>query len=551
MKKFLVDPENINPSLSQALEYIQSSLKHYRLNPKHESHALLMAEESLTLLMKYFDFSHDGAFYVKISKLFGDIRIKLTVPGTQFNFGEILAADSGFDDKGMPETQEAIQNMLIRSFEDSLKYEYKHGRNIITVTAVKSPMAKLYMTLTALFTAVILSALLKNFAPESFCTAVNDMFLLRFRTIYMNALKIFVTPLVFLSIIVCAAQFGSFSEMGRTGAQLLPSFLIMTLLAASIGAFVFFLFRPGAGVHIAAQGAASVADTASVLERDFITDIVPSNILLPFLNMNMIQVIFLALFLGFAMNMIGDAAKILRDFFEALNKLFMAAVKILISMIPVMAFCSILSMLLAADTGILASLVWFCAAVIAGELFVMCLACAFVAVFGRLNPITYIKKYSPVLFFALLSSSLGCIPINMEYCGKMGIPKRIYSFSVPLAATVSIDGTAMYIALCPLVLAQIYGVDLSAADVVSVILSAAILAVCAPGIPGSGPVCISVLISQIGIPAEALGIMMSVDDILGILRTPVNVFSATSTALVVSSRMGVLDKDMFYAKEAA
>ena len=184
----------------------------------------------------------------------------------------------------------------------------------------------------------------------------------------------------------------------------------------------------------------------------------------------MLQVIFLAIFLGSAMSMIGDTADILRNFFEALNKLFMAAVKILISMIPVMAFCSILSMLLVADTGILASLAWFCAAVIAGLLLVIGLACAYVAVFGGLNPITYIKNYSPVLLFALLSSTLGCIPMNMEYCGKMGIPKRIYSLSVPLSATVSLDGGAMYIVLSVLMLAQIYGVNLSAADVMSVVV---------------------------------------------------------------------------------
>ena len=138
MKKFLVDSENISSSLSQALEYIQSILKACRLNLKQESRAVLMAEESLTLLMKHSDFSHDGAFYVKISKLFGDIRIKLTVPGTQFNFGEILAADSGFDDEGMPETQEAIQNILIHSFDDRLKYEHRYGYNRITVTDRKS-----------------------------------------------------------------------------------------------------------------------------------------------------------------------------------------------------------------------------------------------------------------------------------------------------------------------------------------------------------------------------------------------------------------------------
>ncbi len=236
---------------------------------------------------------------------------------------------------------------------------------------------------------------------------------------------------------------------------------------------------------------AAAVDTASKLEVDFITDIIPSNFLMPFLNMNMLQVIFLAIFLGSIMSMLGEGVKILLDFFEALNKLLMAAVKILISMIPIMAFCSILSSLLTTDTGVLSSLVWFCIATVVGLLLVMCMVCVYVAVFGRLNPITYIKKYSPVMLFALMSSTLACIPMNMEYCGKLGITKRIYSFSVPLSATVSLDGGAMYLVLAALMLAQLYGVNLSAANVMSVIVYAAILAVSAPGVQGFQGWCVS------------------------------------------------------------
>ncbi len=203
MKKFSVEPDNINSSLSQALGCIRSSLKHYRLNPTQESCAVLMAEESLTLLMKHADFSQIGSFFVTVYKLFGNIRIKLTVLGKPFNFGETLAPDTAFDDENMLEAQEAIQNILMHSFEDKLKYAHKRGRNIITIMAEKSPMAKMYKTLAALFAAVILGILMKNFAPASLCTAVNDIFLVRFVNMYMNALKIFITPLVFLSIIVC------------------------------------------------------------------------------------------------------------------------------------------------------------------------------------------------------------------------------------------------------------------------------------------------------------------------------------------------------------
>ncbi len=221
MKKFSVDPENISLSLSQALGYIQSSLKGYNLNSKQESRALLMAEESLTLLMKHSDFSQAGSFSVVVYRLFGNTTIELALPGKSFSLVEDLTPDSPFDNENMPDTQEAIQNILIRSFEESLKYEHKRGCNRITITAVKSPMSKMYKTLAALFAAVILGILLKNFAPESLYMAINNIFLVRFRTMYMNAMKIFVTPLVFLSIIVCIAQFKNLSEMGWTGARLL------------------------------------------------------------------------------------------------------------------------------------------------------------------------------------------------------------------------------------------------------------------------------------------------------------------------------------------
>ncbi len=112
MKKFPVDPQNINASLILALEYIRERLKNYRLNKKQESHAVLMAEESLILLIKHADFSSNASFFVNVSRLFGNIKIKLTIPGRQFNFADMLSGDLEFDDEGMPETQEAIQNIL-------------------------------------------------------------------------------------------------------------------------------------------------------------------------------------------------------------------------------------------------------------------------------------------------------------------------------------------------------------------------------------------------------------------------------------------------------
>ena len=178
---------------------------------------------------------------------------------------------------------------------------------------------------------------------------------------------------------------------------------------------------------------------------------------------------------------------------------------------------------------------------------VLCLDMAYVAVVGRVSPFAFVRKYFPVMLFSLTSSTTGCIPINLEYCGKLGIPRKICSFSVPLGATVSLDGVAMYVSLASLTLAGIYGVHLDFAGIAGVIASSVILSVSAPGIHGTGLICVAVLTAQLGVPAEAIGIIMGVDMMLSILRTPVNIFSIMSTSLVASSRMGVLDLEAFNA----
>ena len=552
MQKFPVDPENTQDAVKSVLEYVNDRLKSYRLKQKDELQSSLMAEESLLRLMEYSDFSKVSAIFVRVMRIFGNVKIILRVPGEKFNFAETLGVDNTLADEGMPDTQEAIQNIIMRSFEDRLTYSHKNGLNIITAVALKSPLEKVYITLAALFAAVVIGILMKSFAAENFYMAVNEIFLARFQTMYMNALKSAVTPLVFFSIITCLTQFGSFSELGKIGGLIISLFLVMTFLSSSIGAGVFVIFRPEAGIHSFSGAAGAVIPASSFQQGDFITSIIPSNILAPFLNMNMIQVIFLAFALGASMSVIGEAGgvKILRDFFDACNKMFMAFARALIEMIPVTAFCAILSAVLTSDAGILLSLGGFCAATVAGLVLVLCMDMVYVAVVGRVSPFTFIKKYFPVILFSLTSSTTGCIPINLEYCEKLGIPRKIYSFSVPLGATVSLDAVAMYVSLASLMLAEMYGIRLGFTEILGVIASSVILSVSAPGIPGTGLICVAVLTAQLGVPSEAVGMIMGVDAVLTILRTPVNIFSIVSTSLVASSKMGVLDMETFNSNAA-
>ncbi len=546
MKKFSVNSNSKIDSIGEALSFIRENLKKYHLNSNEESRANLMAEESLTHLIEHGNLKEGGAFYVSIKKFFGRITVKLTVPGEKFDFLETLNPGITFDEEGMPAAYEAIQNILLHSFEDRLRYSHRRGFNIIMVIAARSNKSAFWWTLTALISAVIIGALMKNFTSESLCSAVNSIVLVPFKTMYMNIIKAIVTPLIFFAIVNCISPFKNFSELGRVGLKIVSAFLIKMFLAACIGVGIFFLLQPCGGIHLVASNPS--VSSASIPNSDVIVNIVPSNFLRPFFEMNMFQVLFLAFLCGAGLLTMGESAKPLREFFDSCCQLFMAITKIIMRFLPLAGFCSILSAVLTADSTILISFTGFIASIVAGMFCLWTMSCLQIFIFGKLNPIHALKKFFPYALLAMASSTTASIPSNMNACDEMGVPKRIFSFSIPLGATISLDAAAMYTALSSLMLAKIYGVNVPVESILPLIISVTILTVSAPGITGASLVCISIAISQLGVPAEALGIIMGIDALQNFMHPPVNSFSAVASTLAVSSNEKILDREKFYGE---
>lgn len=148
----------------------------------------------------------------------------------------------------------------------------------------------------------------------------------------------------------------------------------------------------------------------------------------------------------------------------------------------------------------------------------------------------------------MASSTTASIPSNMNSCSEMGVPKKIHSFSIPLGATISLDAAAMYTALSALTLAKIYGVNVPAENILPLIISVTIITVSAPSVTGASLVCISIAMAQLGVPAEALGIIMGIDAIQNFMHPPVNSLSAVASTLMVSSRENILDRKLFYSE---
>ncbi len=374
------------------------------------------------------------------------------------------------------------------------------------------------------------------------------------KTMFLNALKMVVVPVVFFSILSCVSQFTNLSDFGKTGGKVMGFYMFTTVIAIAVGAGAFLLLQPGSGggVQAALQAAQPVAgaEEVNISILDTIVNIVPSNIVQPFLDADMLQIIFIAILCGVAVGMIGDYSRPLKDFFEGCNTLFLKVTTIIVGFIPVAVFCSICSLVMLTGGDTLVSLLYFMAAVLLGMAAMMTVYCLLILVVGRLNPLTFLRKYAPGMLTSFsLGSSNAAMPYNMQLCrNALGISPKVYSFSIPLGATVNMDGSCVYLVVGALFLAQLYGVSLTGADLAALFFSVFVLSVGAPGIPGAGLVCLSVLLVQIGVPVEAAGLMMGIDSIVGMFRTASNTTGDVAISLVVAKLENLVDLEVYNRK---
>ena len=533
--------------LSKALDIIEEKLNYYKLDRKDISKSMLASEEVMNALLEHSEKAE--YIYLSVRRVLDEISIEISVPGKEFPFEKSLniGATVSAEDVGY-ETERAIRSTILKSFVDDLKYRYRAGMNTVRISVIKSKKAMLYKTLGAMVLAVILGILFKNFMPEAVYLPINDHILVPIKTMFMNALKMIVAPVVFFSIVSCIGQFSDLSEMGKIGGKTIALYLFTTLIATLVGTGAFFLlhsFAIDASVF-AVSGTSAAAQTIQVSIQDMIVNIVPDNFFKPFLEAEMMQLIFLAVLCGVAVGMIGKYSRMLSDLFTACNELFLKITTLIIKFMPLAAFCSILSMILKTGTDVLVSILGILVIFIVAIVSMMGIYCLLILIFARLNPMPFCKKYAPTMAQVFsMGSSNASLPINMEACKKLGISQKVYSLSLPLGATINMDGTCIYLSVFAFSLAKICGVAIPPAAILSVVIAIIVLSVGAPGIPGAGLVCLSVLLAQLNVPIEAVTLVMGIDPLLGMVRSMSNCLGDVAISTIVAKQEEILDLEKY------
>ncbi len=333
-------------------------------------------------------------------------------------------------------------------------------------------------------------------------------------------------------------------------------YFLTTIFAIVIGIGVFSLISPGEWGFALSERVEAAPVT---METDVVygilpmlVDIVPSNFLSPFLESNTLQLIFLAVLCGIAVGMIGQYSSVLIQLFEACNSLFLTITAIIAKFIPVAVFASVV--LMVADLGgdSLLSVLSASLTVIFALFLMLCLYGLLILLMGKLNPLTYYKKIRDGMLTSFsLSSSSAAMPTNLRICtDKLGISPKVAAFSIPLGATINMDGFCIYLSVICLFLAKAYGVSVSASDLVSMIVTIILLSLGAPGVPGAGLICVGIVLKSIHVPLEALGLIIAVTPILDMFITMSNATGDMTAALIVAKSEALLDIDVYNKGDA-
>ncbi len=543
-----------NQSLQTILAFVTENLDSYGIKERDRNRALLTVEEAAVSLINHRIINDNDAhpqLYITIKAFLGSVKIELSAKGEEYSLENNMdSTNSYLEEYPMQDIQNSIRRIILNSLTDNIKYRHRDKVNFIQMNVIRSKHTFLYETIGSMLLAIILGIILSYILSDDATGFLNSTLLVPIKTMYMNALKMIVCPVVFFSIISCIVQFSDLTALGRIGGKIIGMYLFTTALAIIIGIGIFYLIQPGdaslAG-SLTPDASSITSQTMDVSIKNIIVGIIPSDIITPFLKSNMLQLIFMAVICGIATGLLGKYTKVLTDLFNACNELFLKVTTLIIKLMPIAVFCSIMSMILTMGANSILSVLGMFAAFLLGLAAMMAVYCLLMILIGRLNPLPFIRKYAPVMLQVFsLASSNASIPVNMKACeNKLGIGKRIFSLSIPLGATLNMDGTCIHLAVFALALAKIYGVEINGGTLLSMIISIFVLSVGAPGIPGAGLICLSVLLTQMNVPVEAIGLVMGIDSIVGMCRCMSNCLGDVAVSTIVAKSENELDMKIY------
>lgn len=364
--------------------------------------------------------------------------------------------------------------------------------------------------------------------------------------IFIRSLKLLVVPLVFVSLVCGTAAMDDVRKLGKIGLKTVSLYLLTTCIAISIAMILAFIFKPGVGVT--PTGVENYVAKEAPTIWQVITNMFPTNPVSAMAEGNMLQIIVFAILFGLAMVVSGKAGQRVLSLFSDLNQIVLNLVLILMLIAPFGVFAKITIVFAAQGTAAIIELGrYFLLVILALVIHAVVVYPLLLKLLSGLSPIQFLKNFYKVQVFAFsTASSNATLPVTLETVEKkLGVKNSTASFTVPLGATINMDGTAIMQGVATVFIAQLSGMDLSLSQILMVVVTATLASIGTAGVPGVGLVMLAMVLNQVGLPVEKISLIVGIDRVLDMLRTAVNVTGDAAVTCIVAKSEGQLDEDCY------
>ena len=534
--------------LKNALLWINSNIEKLNLDRKEQMQSELIAEESLVALARHA--TNNDIVEISLIQHLKSTYLYISAKGSELTTGEI-ATDTSLKDIAEQtdniRAQAYIQKLMVKAYANLVNYSNKNGVNTVKIQIHKNRISSTQLSLCSIGLAIVLGLILRNFGNEGITNVLCESIFSPIQTILMNLLFCVVGPVVFFSIISATSSFSDITSLGKVGIKVFATYIATSVSALLISVGLVQIFKPGTFGSVIVDSVMT-SDSASITFKNALLGIVPSNLLQSFLDDNMLQLILIAILIGICINTMGQYSKILHELFEAFNALFLQMMKLVCKTIPLLLFVSISTLMITTDIRIMKSLGQMMLLYILSTVCVLVLYCLILLING-INPLIFIKKYLPTgISIGFIQSSNAGIPINMEACEQLGISKKIYAFSIPLGATINMDGNVIASTIVMLTFARMCGINMPPAAMITFCLTIILMSVVTPGVPGAALSMWTILFTTIGLPASIFPLAITMHTLIDTPGTFSNVTGDVVASLVVAKSEHQLDMEIFKKK---
>ena len=516
-------------SLNSILDHLVRALKLAGLDSKICSNIRFKAEDMALMLIDHA--SAGSQLKVSVRKSLKATTVRLSCGGTAFDCREELK--DLFSDALDEETEAIVRDKILTFYERDIIVSHKNGINTVTMFAARRKPKQVLVSGSALLLGALAGLLVKTLCSEALAHNIAEYVFGTGSQLFFNAIKMVIPFLVFFSIASGISGFGDLRELGRVFGRIIGMFAATSIITILITYGIYTLIPIGNTALRAIEDTAAHVETIDMAMRspyEILVGIVPNSIVSAFAEMNMLQLLFLAILFGTAVSGMKEKGLRANEVLKGIDEVFEQVTRIIVRFTPVCIFCSIASMVVKLDLSSIASVAGWVGLIYLCDGVILVLLLLMVPLLSHTSPIWFLKQYGQVMMtsFALCSSS-ATMPLNMQVCrDKLDISPRIYAFSIPLGIVVNMDGGCVTLLISALFLCKVYSIPMTCGLLLQIFVSVFMLSVAAPSVAGGILLCLTPLLIQIGIPVSGVTIVIGLYFLVSMMQTLVNV---TSTAV--------------------